>query len=71
MVQIDEVIEEVAMSPAEVLKTEGNVYFKNGEFQNAVDKYTGAIEECPLSDIRLLSVLFTNRLFKLLFYLMF
>lgn len=45
---------------AEGLKIEGNEFFKNGEYQKAVDKYEEALGECPEEEIKLRSICFAN-----------
>jgi len=38
------------LSPAEIIKTEGNELYKSGQIEKAIEKYTQALEKVDLSD---------------------
>eukprot|EP00794_Sanderia_malayensis_P005587 gene5587-6276_t len=46
---------------AQDLKRKGNEYFKRQEYDDAIEKYTGALEICPKCQSKDLAVLFANR----------
>ncbi|XP_050359730.1 tetratricopeptide repeat protein 1 [Nymphalis io] len=48
-------------SVAEVLKTKGNLAFKNEEFEQSIEKYTEALRICPLQFAEQRAVLYCNR----------
>lgn len=43
------------------LKDEGNMFFKNSHFKEAIEKYTQAIELCPDQKAKVLSAWYANR----------
>ncbi|KAH8583668.1 TPR Domain containing [Cryptosporidium sp. chipmunk genotype I] len=45
----------------ESIKREANELFSKGEFQEAIQRYTQAILNCPEDEKRLMSVLYSNR----------
>lgn len=46
---------------AENLKQAGNDLFKNGEYVEAISKYTQALQTCPLAYGKERSILYANR----------
>jgi len=56
--------EEAPLSPLEVAqaaKSRGNKYFKAGRFEQAIECYTKAIENCPQENLNEISTFFQNK----------
>lgn len=56
------ILQETRHQEAIQLKAEGNEYFRNQQFENALSKYTEALRTCPVCkfpDLR--AVLYSNR----------
>lgn len=49
------------MKKAEYLKDKGNVFFKSGNYEEAIKYYTEAIDVCPDQEILQKSTFFQNR----------
>lgn len=49
------------LADALTVKEIGNKFFKEGDYQSAVQKYTEALRICPIIDIKSRSILYSNR----------
>jgi tetratricopeptide (TPR) repeat protein len=49
------------LADALVVKELGNNFFKEGQYQFAIEKYTEALKICPIIDLKSRAILYSNR----------